>query len=74
MTASFSPCKGFSFFETSFAFGAILSVSSAPTLTYRVQTIALSKAQAIATSAMQLLGKTLGLWTEQRPDAALKVG
>ena len=44
----------------SFALGAILSVGSDPKLTHQVEAIALSKAQATATSAIQSLSTTLG--------------
>ncbi len=43
-----------------FVLGAILSVGSDPKRTHQVQVIALSKTQAIATSAMQKVGSTLG--------------
>ena len=56
----------------SFALGAILSVGSDPKLTHQVQAIALSKAHATATSAMQKVGSTLGYWLEQGANAALK--
>jgi hypothetical protein len=48
-----------------FALGAILSFASDPNLTRQVQAIAQAQAQAIATSAMQSLGKTLEHWLEQ---------
>ena len=56
----------------SFALGAILSAGSDPKLTRQVQAIALSKTQAIATSAMQKVGSTLGNLLEPVWDAALK--
>ena len=56
----------------SFALGAILSVGSDPKLTHKAEAIALSKTQAIATSAMQKVGSTLGYWLEQGANAALK--
>ena len=56
----------------SFALGAILSVGSDPKLTHKAEAIALSKAQATATSAMQKVGSTLGDWLKQGLDAALK--
>jgi hypothetical protein len=55
-----------------FALGAILSVGSDPAITRQVEAMALSQAQAIATSAMQSLGRTLGYWLEQGLDAVLK--
>jgi hypothetical protein len=56
----------------SFALGAILSVGSDPKLTRQAEAIALSQAKAIATSAMQSLGRTLGHWLEKGLDAVLK--
>jgi hypothetical protein len=56
----------------SFALGAILSVGSDSAITHQVQQLALTKAQATATSAMQKVGSTLGQWLEQGLDAALK--
>ena len=47
-----------------FTLGAILSVGSDSKLTHQVEAMAVAKAQAIATSAMQLLGKTLEHWLE----------
>jgi hypothetical protein len=54
----------------SFALGALLSVGSDPAIMQQVEAIAQAQAQAIATSAMQSLGKTLGQWL----DSALKGG
>jgi hypothetical protein len=55
-----------------FALGAILSVASDPAITHQAETIALAKAQATATRAMQSLSKKLGLWFEQGLDATLE--
>jgi hypothetical protein len=55
-----------------FALGAILSVGSDPAITRQVEAMAISQAQAIATSAMQSLSKTLKHWLEQGLDAVLK--
>jgi hypothetical protein len=55
-----------------FALGAILSVASDPNLTRQAEAMAVAKAQAIATSAMQKVGSTLGDWLEQWLDTALK--
>jgi hypothetical protein len=55
-----------------FTLGAILSVGSDPNLTHQVEAMAVSQAQAIATSVMQSLGKTLGHWLGQGLDTALK--
>jgi hypothetical protein len=49
----------------SFALGAILSVGSSPAITHQVEAMAQAQAQAIASNAMQSLGKTLGHWLEQ---------
>jgi hypothetical protein len=59
---------------TAFAFtlGALLSFGSSPTVMHQAEAIAIAKAQAIATSAMQQVGSTLGHWLEQGADAALK--
>jgi hypothetical protein len=56
----------------SFALGAILSVGSGPKLTHQVEAMAQAQAKAIATSAMQKVGSTLGNLLEQGLDAALK--
>lgn len=56
----------------SFALGGILSVGSDPTLTHKAEAIALSKTQAIATSAIQKVGSKLGHLLEDGLDAALK--
>jgi hypothetical protein len=56
----------------SFALGAILSVGSEPKLIRQVEAIALSKAQATATIAMQSLSATLGHWLQQGLNAALR--
>jgi hypothetical protein len=56
----------------SFALGAILSVGSDPKLTRQAEAMAVAKAQAITTSAVQSLGRTLGYWLEQGLDAVLK--
>jgi hypothetical protein len=55
-----------------FALGAILSVGSDSAITHQVEAMALAQAQAIATSAVQSLGRTLGYWLEQGLDAVLK--
>jgi hypothetical protein len=55
-----------------FTLGAILSVGSSPAITRQVEAMAFVQAKAIATSAMQSLGKTLGYWLEQGLDAVLK--
>jgi hypothetical protein len=49
----------------SFLLGAILSAASDPTITRQVQAIALSQAQAIASSAMRSLSRALGHGLEQ---------
>jgi hypothetical protein len=56
----------------SFALGAILSVASDSALMHQAEAMALSKAQTIATSAMQKVGSTLEHWLEQGLDAVLK--
>lgn len=56
----------------SFALGAILSVASDPNIMHQAEAMALSQAQAITTSAMQSLGKTLGHWLEFGLDGVLK--
>jgi hypothetical protein len=43
-----------------FALGTILSVGSDPAIMHQVEAMAVPHAKAIATSAMQSLGKTLG--------------
>lgn len=48
-----------------FALGALLSFGSSPVITRQVEAMAVSKVQAIATSAMQKVGSTLGDWLEQ---------
>jgi hypothetical protein len=48
----------------SFTLGAILSVGSDPKLTHQAEAMALAQAQAIATSAVQKVGSTLGHWLE----------
>jgi hypothetical protein len=55
-----------------FVLGAILSVGSDPKLTHQAEAMAVSKAQAIASSAMRSLSKTLKHWLEQGLDAVLK--
>jgi hypothetical protein len=44
-----------------FALGAILSVGSDPKLTHQVQAMAISQAQAIASSAMQKVLKVISM-------------
>ncbi len=56
----------------SFALGAILSVGSDSKLTRQVEAMALSKAQATATSAMRSLSSTLEHWLDLGTDAVLK--
>jgi hypothetical protein len=67
---SMKPLKLAKALALSFALGAIFSIGSDPNITRQVQAIAQAQAQAIATSAMQSLGKTLGQWL----DSALKGG
>jgi hypothetical protein len=66
------PLKLIKAMALAFALGAILSVGSDSKLTHQVEAMALAQAQAIATSAVQKVGSTLGHWLEQGLDALLK--
>ncbi len=57
-----------------FTLGALLSFGSSPAIMLQAEAMAIAKARAIATSAMQKVGSTLGHLLEQGADAVLKGG